>query len=592
MTRKYKYAKIAPQPGVQPVPDNTPSNTPYWTGMDKMRFYDGMLRKLGGWEQSNPTGAAISGVARRIFSYFYNGKYYYLIGTHTKLFEYVQGVITNITPLKTTGVTLAANPMTFVNGLTTITIADPLAGRANGDRLKISGVGGAVRGVPQAEMEKEHIISGVVASTSFVITVTTAATSGGTGGGAGVTVFSEIDDGYIDYELGFGYGGGKYGVGLYGVGKTFVNTFRKPRIWSMDRFGNDVVLTPGDGGKVYIYQNNNATAPTVLTNSPAAANFLFVENNSVCVVYNNTFYASDFGDATVWTPSATNLSYSDAIEGAEIFLAGVNIREGVLLFSTNQVWLARYVGQSSGLWSFELVDNTAGLLSPLSALSINGVAYWVGLYDFYIYDGGVARPIPNTIKQYTISTQSPSQFYKSYLRVNRAFNELWLHYPDAVSGEPSQYVIYNYIEGTFAYGTMNRTAAEHPYQADFYPVLIDSSNVLWRHEVGYNDGDNAMDAYAETNYFQLGSGDSTMRVMGIKPDSTQEGNIDFTVTTKLYPQSTTERAFGPYTIAPTSEKVDVDAHGRLVKYKFAQNAADETFIMGGWYQGLQEGTIT
>jgi hypothetical protein len=347
-------------------------------------------------------------------------------------------------------------------------------------------------------------------------------------------------------------------------------------------------MTPGDGGKVYIYQNSNATAPTVLTNAPTAANFVFVENNSVCVVYNNIFYASDLGNATVWTPSATNLSFFDTIEGAEVFLAAVNIREGVLLFSTNQVWLARYVGQSSGLWAFELVDNTAGLASPLSAVSINGVAYWVGQFDIFTYDGGVARAIPNTVKQYVGLTQSASQFYKSFLRVNRIFNEIWFHYPDAVTGEPSQYAIYNYVEGTFALGTIDRTAAESPFQADFNPIMIDSDNVLWRHEVGVDDGDDAMDCYAETNYFMLGSGDSTMRIMGIRPDSTQVGDLDFTITTKLHAQSTDKRTFGSYAITPTTEKVDVDAHGRLVKYKFAQNALGENFIMGGWYQGLQE----
>lgn len=590
MSKAFKYAKIAPQAGVNPIPDATPNNTPYYTSMDKMRFYDGALRKLGGWVQANTEGAAITGVVRRIFSYFFNGKFYYLIGTHTKLFEYVQGVITNITPLKTTGITLAANPMTFVNGSTTITIADPLAGRVNGDRVKMSGIGGAVRGVPQAEMEKEHIISGVIAATSFQITVSTAATSSGTGGGAGVTVFSEIDAGYVDYELGFGYGGGKYGVGLYGVGKTFANTFRKPRIWRMDRFGNDVVLTPGDGGKVYIYQNDNSTAPTVLTNSPAAADLVFVENNAVCVCYGNTFYASDLGDATEWTASPTTLAFEDNIEGAEHFIAVTPIRDGVLLFTNNQVWSARYVGQASGLWAFDLVDATAGLASPMSVVSINGVAYWVGLYDIHIYDGGVVRPIANSVKQYVGITQSASQYYKSFLRVNRIFNEIWFHYPDETTGEPSQYAIYNYVEGTFALGTMDRTAAEHPFQADFNPILIDSDNVLWRHEVGVDAGTETMECYAETNYFMLGAGDSTMRIMGIRPDSTQVGNVDFTIKTKLHAQSTDEREFGAYTITPTTEKVDTRAHGRLAKYRFSQNALGENFIMGGWYQGLQEGT--
>lgn len=588
MSRAYRFAKIAPTPGVNPVPDNTPSNTPYWTAADKVRFYDGMLRKIGGWEQVNFTGAAVTGVCRRIFSYFYNGKIRYLIGTHTRLYELVQGTMTNITPLNTTGTVLGANPLTMVNASTTVTIADTTVGRANGDRVKIGGVGGAVRGVPQIELEKEHIISGVVASTSFQITVTTAATSGGTGGGAGVTVYNQIAAGNIDYELGFGYGGGKYGVGLYGVGKAFTSVFKVPRIWSIDRFGNDVVLTPGDGGKTYIYSNDNATAPTVLTNSPTAADFLFVENSAVCVVYKNTFYASDLGNATVWTPAATNLAFFDTVEASDGFWASTPVHGGRLLLTPTQIWTLRYVGQSSGLWAFELIDTTAGSLSPLAVASISGTAYWVGSFDFYTYDGGIPRPVPNTVKQYVGVTDSVSQYYKAYLRVARTFNEIWLHYPS--DDEPDSYVIYNTKEGHFTPGTLDRSAAEGPYQADFNQIMIDSNNVLWRHESGVNDGVNAISCYAETNEFQLGNGDTTMRVSQIVPDSTQIGNVDLTVTTKMYPQSATSSSFGPYTITPTTEKVDLRAQGKLVKYRIAQDAIDETFIMGGWYQGVQAST--
>lgn len=590
MTRKYKYAKIAPQAGVNPSPDSTPNNTPYYIDMDKMRFYDGSLRKIGGWQEAQTENAAITGVARRVFSYFYNGKYYYLIGTHTKLFEYVQGVVTNITPLKTTATaTLGANPLDAVNTTATLTVNYTAHGLAVGDRIKLSGATDFAGLTATTSINIEHIIATVPNANSFTITLSENATSTASGGGSSIDILTEIDAGFIDYELGFGYGGGKYGVGLYGVGKTFTNTFRKPRIWRMDRFGNDVVLTPGDGGKVYIYQNNNATAPTVLANSPAAADIVFVENNAVCVCYNNTFYASDLGNATVWTPSPTNLSYFDNIEGAENFIAAVPVREGVLLYTSNQVWEARYVGQASGLWAFDLIDTTAGLISPLSALSINGVAFWRGTNKWHTYDGGVVRQIPATAKQFVDANRSDAQYYKSFIRIVKQFNEIWFHYPTV--SEPNAYEIYNYIEGTFSIGTMDRTAAEHPYQADFNPVAIDSSNTLWRHEVGVNAGASALSCFAKTNFFMLGAGDNTMRILSIRPDSTQVGNVDFTITTKLHAQSADSRTFGDYAITPTSEKVDVDAHGRLAQYKFSQDAIDEDFIMGGWHQGLQEGTM-
>jgi len=595
MSRAFRNAKISPQPGVNPRPDNTPNNTPYWTNADKVRFYDNMLRKLGGWQGAQTNGDVPDGICRRIYSYFYSGKFRYLIGTHKKLYEYVQGTLTNITPLQTTATaTLGTDPIGTTDTSDELVITDTTAGRANGDRIKLTAAT-TTNGVPDTDINKEHIIFGVVANTSFKIRVATPATSTGSGGGSSTQVFDEIADGFVDYELGFGWGGGLWqpaGAGLlWGQGTAFTNTYRRPRIWSFDRFGNDIVLTPGDGGKVYIYQNNNATAPTVLTNSPAQSNFVFVENNAVCSVYNNVFSASDLGNATVWSADETNLAYSDTIEGADVFWTSVPVREGRLLMSQTQVWLLRYVGQANGIWSAELKDATAGLLSPMSAVSLRGIAYWVGQYDFHIYDGGIIRSVPNTVKQYVGTSQSLSQYYKSFLWVSGAFNEMWLHFPSIYGvGEPDTYVIFNFLEEHFTPGTMDRTAAEYPTVSEFYPLLIDSDGGMWRHEVGYNDGNSAMSSYAETNWFQLGNGDETMRIMRITPDSTQVGDIDLTINTKLHQQDTNIRSFGPYAINTATQKVDTRAHGTLAQYRFEQNAMDEFFIMGGWYQGIQGST--
>lgn len=588
MTRAYKYAPISPQPGVNPIPDNTNANTPYWTYTDKVRFYDGMLRKLGGWQQLNTTGASISGVCRRIFSYTYQNKIKYLIATHSYLYELVQGVVTNITPLNTAKtLTLGANPITTVNTSKVVTIADTTAGRVNGTRIKFAGAA-LTNGISAASLNKEFIIFNVVANTSFQITTDTAATSSGSGGGVAVDLFDQIAAGEIDYALGFGYGGGKYGVGLYGVGKTFVSTFKIPRIWSIDRFGNDVVLTPGNQGKVYIYQNDNTVAPTVLTNSPSTADFLFVENSAVCVISKNTFSSSDIGNATIWTPDATNLAFSVTIPNCDGWMASVPIRAGRLLMTGTQIWTLQYIGSSSGIWAFKLIDTTVGLLSPLAVVSINGVAYWVGIYDVCTFDGSSVRNVPNTVKQYVISTQSPTQFYKSFIRVDRAFNELWLHYPTLE--EPSNYAIFNINEGHFTIGTMDRTAAESPSQADFNQVTIDSNNVLWYQESGSDDGVNAMLPIAQTNYFELGEGDTIMKIMNVVPDSTQSGDINMTISTKMRPQSAPNTT-AEYTIAPDSEQINVRATGRLAQYTFSQDELGDFFIMGGWKQGVQEGTL-
>jgi hypothetical protein len=590
MTRAFKQVKIEVQNGVNPSPDSTPNDTPFYTDMDKMRFDGGRLKKMGGWVAAALTGSSISGVPRRIFSYFYSGKFRYLIGTNSKLYEYSNGNNVNITPLKTTATeTLAANPITTVNTSKVLTIASTVT-RANGDRVKIGGATGPINNVPAAEINKEHIISGVVAATSFQITVTTAANANGSGGGAAVEVFDEIDDGFVDYAAGFGWGGGLWqpaGAGLlWGQPTAFTTAFRIPRIWSFARWGNDVVMTPGNGGKAYIYQNDNATAPTVITNSPTSNDTIVVFNNQVISLYGRRFKASEIGDETIWSPDVTNNAFEDDVESATDFIAAAVVRDGVLLLSQSQIWIARYVGRPDQ-WSFEVIENSDGVISPLSWAVIDGDAFIIGNKDWYIFDNATLRTLPsNTTKQYFYSNLG-DQRYKTFCGITKQFNEMRVHYPTTTS-EPTRYIAYNYAEGTFAIGSMERTAFEMPVQQTNNPLMVTSSGSLYSHESGVNDGSNAMTSYAETNFFMLGGGDNVARINSIAPDAVQVGTCDLTIYTKDRAQSSTVTTNGSYPIAATTEWVRMRARGRLWKVRWEQNALNEDFVLGAYHLGLQE----
>lgn len=586
--RKYKNVKIQIPPGVTPSPDATPSSALNFTDALNVRFYDAKLRKLGGW-----TGALVDnskpvrGCSRRIFSYFYSAKFRYLIGSDEKLYEYINTTLTNITPLKTTATsTLGSNPIATTNTSRDVIITDAAHGRQQYDRIRLSGAT-TFAGIPAGDFNKEHEITAVTINT-FTIRVATAATSTTTGGGAAIEMFDEIADGVCDVEAGTGYGGGLYGMGLYGVAKTFTNSLRYPRIWAIDRYGDEVVMTIGNQGAVYTYGNNNATAPTVLTNAPTDVDWLFVSDNAVCTLSKNRIKTSDVGDATDWTPAADSLAFEDFIEGAEDFISQIPATGGInLLFTRNSVYTFRYVGLPD-IWITKPLDSaTDGLIAPMARVSIGGVVFWMGNKDFYLYDGGAVVPIPNnTVKQYVYQNLNSSQAWKCHAFVNRKFNEIWFFYPSGSSLEPNACVIYNYKEGHWTINTMTRLAGESPLQISDFPLMV-SSTTLYRHESGVNDDSSAMNAYATTNYAMIGSGDSLMDIMGMIPDSTQSGNVDLTVTTKLYPQSSTSRDFGAYTISTTTEKLDFRANGRLRKYTFEQDALNEDFIMGSWYEMIQ-----
>lgn len=474
-------------------------------------------------------------------------------------------------------------------------VTDTAHGMADGDRVVLAAATDFA-GLQASEINAEHIIR-KESDDKFSIYVSTVATSAATaGGGASTTYATEIADGECDYRKAIGWGGGVWGaVGQkWGEAGTFSNLFDYPRIYSMARFGNDVVMTPGQQTGVYLYASDNSVAPAALTNAPTAVNWVFESDNAVCTLgaagVGNRIKTSDVGDATEWTPSATTLAFEDDIEGAEDFISQINVRGINLLFTENQVWRFRYVGVDSGIWETEQLDSTDGIAGPLARVAVGGIAYWMGQHDFYMYDGGIIRPIPNnTLKRYVFDNLS-LQKWKSHAWVNRAFNEIWWHIPRVGSNEPNYYIVFNYVDGIWYDGFMERTAAEQPIHLTAEPYLIDSSNVLYRHESGNNANDAALNSYAETNWLMLGEGDETMHVMSYMHDATQEGNMKITFKSKLYPQASAERSFGPYTVAPTTEKVNFRAHGRVMKARFEKDALNTSFTLGQPRMGLQKGS--
>lgn len=198
-----KIENLETMAGVQPSTDMTPNATPHYVFTDKIRFESGYPKKIGGWAsiQFN-LNATIDGYARSLYTDFIDGRYYSVIGTHTKLYSLLGTSLTNITPLVTTGEaiadsldshygTLVNNPITSTDGSNTLIIADSTAERFRaGDEVVLSG-SSAVGGIPDTDINKDHIVRSV-GSGFFTIRTATPATSSVVGGGASVVRASGI----------------------------------------------------------------------------------------------------------------------------------------------------------------------------------------------------------------------------------------------------------------------------------------------------------------------------------------------------------------------------------------------------------------
>lgn len=562
-----KKIEVQILPGVMPINDGTNLESLAYTNADKVRFQHGKLRKLKGWERliSN-NNQILKGAARTMFNYIpSDGIERTIIGTSDRLYVYESGLLINITPLNTTNIPIN-------NSLSTVYYTDPLYSVTTtqdsdivtfnvtnvflniNDQVTVSGVVGAVGGIPSGDLNDTFFVIGIPSSNSFQVKVSTTATStangGGTtiriatsqlivnlsghgltkgdrikisgstdvanilaasiniehivenvisssyfiintetiatslvtnGGGGAINLQKQIAGGPVDFSFGFGYGGGLYGSGLYGIGKQFTNGFVSPRIWSVDLYGDNIVLTPGSQSMVYLWQNDPSVAPTVLTNAPTAVNWVFQSRGMVCVLGPNGVYnimqSSNIGDATDWTPSPSSTASVVAVPGAGPFISQAPARNVDLLFTTSQVYEMRYVNLPF-IWQIDKLVSTDGIIGPRAKVNLEDVLFWMGNADFYAYDGYTVNTLPNnTVKRFVFDNINQAQSYKTFASLSPAFNEIWWIYPSGNSKEPNTYVIFNYKEQHWTIGTIDRTSAIEPALSSA-DVLMTQTEIL------------------------------------------------------------------------------------------------------------------
>ncbi len=678
----YDISPIQLDPGVEPEADSTNQATTHYVDAEHIRFYNGKPRKLGGWTSYMFDGNnAISGLARTLYSQRISTNLWLLIGTNTRLYSLLGTTLTNITPVvtSTTAIansldtnygTLANNPITTVNGLTTVTIAyaNTNTKLRAGDTITVSGVpGGGVNGVPAAQLNASLFVRSAT-TTAITVIVATAATSGGSGGsnavvlatpvitvnqtahgfsegdrekilaaantggilaaqintehliragtanlyyitsadgsratssvtaagGASTTVQGQIAAGAADASSGLGYGLGQYGVGQYGVAKSSAGGLTMPRIWSFDAYGNLIIMTPGGQTGVYNWNGDNTMAPTLLSGAPAAVNYTFTCQNIVVTLgasnTGNRVQWSDQGNATSWTATAQNQAGSIDIQGVGTFLSHAKVSDTInLLFTNNEVVRMTYIGLPY-IWQFEIIEQRIGIIGQNARMSLGGIVYWMGLTDYYLYDGAIVGPMPgNTLRQTIFDDINTVQQSKSWMGYMPKYREIWCGYPSEVSNNCDSMVRVTLPDYTWVPDTFDRQAFESPKIIETLPRLINSSGILYKHENGMDDDTSPMSISLSTKYFRSDKKDQ-VELWGMIPDSIQVGDIQLIINVKDFPQSTDITSYGPYTISPGTE---VYNYTGMITGRYWQYVVTQSVLGGDWQAGdwLQVGKI-
>lgn len=475
-----------------------------------------------------------------------------------------------------------------------ITIAQTAHGFLEGGRVKLLAATD-VGGVLAAAINIEQIIRNVSVNAYDIYTADTATSSVSGGGGADTTVQGEIAGGVADATFGAGYGLGEYGVGLYGTPKMSASALL-PTIWSFDRFGDNIIINPGQQTGVYTWDGDTSIAPLLVENAPAAVNYIF-ESNEILVTFGadgvgNSITWSDQGDSTDWTADITNQAGQDNIEGSDTFIAAAKLVGLNLLFTNNAVYTFQYIGLNSGLvWQTQLIEEGPGLIAQ-NALAVHaGIAYWQGQKNFYMYRGLGIEIIPSnsstqtTMRRFIFDNINFGQISKCFAWYNKEYNEIWFHSPSAGSNECDRLARLNLADFSWVMDVMDRTAGESPVVLN-NPLLSDSSSVVYAHEIGH-DADGSPLPFSLTGPFSF-SGLKRVKLGGVVPDSIQTGNLTVSLNIKNYAQQTPETAYTE-PVTPTTTFMDWTTEARYWQYQISGNDLGQDWKAGAWQEKVSQG---
>jgi hypothetical protein len=268
---------------------------------------------------------------------------------------------------------------------------------------------------------------------------------------------------------------------------------------------------------------------------PTIQNYLFVSDASRfvfalgCNDYGSTTQDpmlirwSDQEDAAMWTPSATNQAGSIRVTHGSEIVTAIQTRQEIIVFTDAALYSLQYLGPPY-VWGTQLMGDNISIASQNAVSQAANVVYWMGVDKFYKYDGR-AQTLRCDLKEFIFNDINRSEFDQVFSGTNEGFNEVWWFYCTANSTTIDRYVVYNYLEDIWYYGSMARTAW---LDSGLYPTAATYTKNLVNHEYGLNDNETGtalpINAFITTSESDMEDGHNFVFIRRILPDITFRGS--------------------------------------------------------------------
>lgn len=326
------------------------------------------------------------------------------------------------------------------------------------------------------------------------------------------------------------------------------------RLWTNDNFGEDLLLS-SRGGAIYYWDATTGISVrakllnTVATDAGYPGQFVPNTTNQIIgssiqrfvIAFGSNPYDpidastqfdpllvrwSDQENPFDWVPAVTNQSGEYRLNIGSYIMCARSTRQELLVWSDAAIYSMQYLGPPY-VWGFQLLQDNISIMSPNSAITVNNVTYWMGADKFFLYTGRV-ETLPCTLWQYIFDDINKDQSFQVFAGSNEAYSEVWWFYCSNGSNTIDKYVIYNYLERTWAYGSMDRTAWLDSGLRQYPMAAYELGNKVLYHEANVDDVSGLtpvpITAYVQSSDFDIGDGHNFGFVWRILPDITFDGS--------------------------------------------------------------------
>jgi len=243
---------------------------------------------------------------------------------------------------------------------------------------------------------------------------------------------------------------------------------------------------------------------------------------------------SDQQNPLVWYPDVTNQAGDVRLSHGSQIVTYIQTRQEIVVLTDQAVYSLQYLGPPY-VWGTQLLSENTSIIGPNAAVLASGVVYWMGVDKFYMYDGRV-QTLNCDLRRFIFQNINQYQNQQVYCSTVEGFNEVWWFYVSGSGTQINSYVVYNYLEKTWYYGTMGRTAwLDTTLQAN--PIGATYNGYLVNQESGLDDNETGtpapIDAYIASSEFDIGDGDHFAFISKILPDLTFENSTANNPTTTM-----------------------------------------------------------